>query len=79
MVTKIIGIKLLSRTTHATKVQEILTKHGCLIKTRLGCSEAGCTENGLIILQVLGLSEDITKLEEDLNQFEDVKVNSMII
>ncbi|MCT4612697.1 MAG: hypothetical protein N4A47_04930 [Clostridia bacterium] len=79
MITKIVAIRISARSSHASKVQDILTKHGCLIKTRLGCSEAGCTESGLIILQTIGLSEDITKLEKDLNQFDDVSVNSMII
>ncbi len=34
----IMGIQVGDRESEAVKVQELLTKHGCIIKTRLGAS-----------------------------------------
>jgi len=76
---KIIAVTVEKRSEHAVKVQEILTKHGCVITTRVGTSEAGCTERGLIILQAFGENAEIVNLLDELNAFDDVKVNSMDI
>ena len=46
-----------SRMQAAVKVQEVLTKFGCLIKTRLGLHDVGpniCAETGLIFLELFG-------------------------
>ena len=37
--TTIMGIVIDPRNTHAVDVQNILTRHGCIIKTRLGLHE----------------------------------------
>ncbi|HOJ77992.1 MAG TPA: hypothetical protein PLZ08_04535 [Bacillota bacterium] len=63
------------RSKNASKMQEILTKSGCIIKMRLGLHEAEnvCSEEGLIILQLTGDKEAILKLEAELNTIDGVK------
>jgi hypothetical protein len=64
-----------NRTKNALKLQEVLTKSGCLIKVRLGLHDAGdsCADEGMIILQLTGLKEEILQLEMDLNKVNGVK------
>lgn len=54
-------LKVADRTAAAVKVQELLTKHGCSIRTRLGlhstastCSGpvCSCSDEGLIFLEL---------------------------
>lgn len=45
------------RRESAAQVQKLLTDYGCYIKTRLGlhdASESVCSEDGLIILELVG-------------------------
>lgn len=69
------------RSKKAVHVQEVLTKHGCCIKMRLGLHEAGdsCTEEGLVLLQVCGSEEEINTLESDLNSVEGVTAKTLTI
>lgn len=69
------------RSKKAPEMQEVLTKHGCIIKVRLGLHEAGdaCSEEGLIILQLCGSKEAIKALEEELNGLEGIKAKNMEI
>ena len=53
--TTIIGIKLENRMENAVEFQNLLTKYGCEIKTRIGLhgGENGeCTNYGVILLEV---------------------------
>ena len=53
--TAIIGIKIKNRLEKAVEVQEILTRYGCVIKTRLGLHEEQngvCSSKGLILLEI---------------------------
>ncbi|MCM1992589.1 hypothetical protein [Oceanirhabdus seepicola] len=78
----IMAIAINPRTKSAPTVQEILTKHGCIIKTRLGLhetSEATCSQRGLILLQLRPDAENIEKLKADLTNIEGVTVNTMVI
>lgn len=72
----IIAIKLLPRSEVAPTVQEVLTKHGCIIKTRVGFHEASketCSQAGLILLDLLNDDKDeIIELLEELNSIEHV-------
>lgn len=74
----IIGIRVNERSASAPKVQELLTKNGCMIKTRLGLHE-GCANEGLILIQVCGEPQDILELENALRSLPMVKVSSMAI
>jgi hypothetical protein len=80
MAVNIMGITINLRTAHAPAVQEILTKYGCLIKTRLGLHETdekACSEQGIVLLQLIGNDEEIEKLKDELLIITGVKVNTM--
>ena len=60
----IIGVHIVDREAHATKVQTIFTKYGTQIKTRLGLHDDVCPENGLILLEMADTSETSKMIEE---------------
>lgn len=63
-------IMVASRKESASKVQQILTGWGCMIKTRLGIHDGildNCTETGLIILEIVGEEEKKVEMERKLN------------
>lgn len=71
----IIGIRLDNRTHNAVKFQEVLTKNGCRIKTRLGLHEVSdntCANDEIIVLQPYGTKEDVEALVKELNSVEGV-------
>ena len=74
---KLLIVKVGERSKTAVRVQEVLTQHGCSIKTRLGlhefAPECGERDEGLIILEVMGSNEEIGKLREALEAVESVK------
>ena len=69
-------IKVEPRVSTAPTVQEILTKYGCIIHTRIGLHEAtkdSCSNSGLIVLNLLSdEKEEIKKLNEELNKIEGI-------
>lgn len=77
----IMVVKIGSRKTTSVQVQEVLSKFGCSIKTRLGLHEAGdvCSQEGLLILQLVGDKDEMAALEKALNQMEDVKAKIVIL
>lgn len=77
----IMGVLINHRSKNAVQVQETLTKHGCIIRMRLGLHEAGdvCTEEGLVLLQICGDNEEVQKLENDLNSLDGVSAKTMCI
>jgi hypothetical protein len=82
MKTTIMAISLEARNRFAPNLQEILTKHGCIISMRLGLHETSkdlCAERGLILLQLCGDEDEISALNKDLSKIEDIKVNAMSI
>lgn len=67
------------RIENVPEMQNILTKSGCIIKTRLGIHDAGedfCSNEGLIILQLIGSDKEILELEENLNKIPGVKARN---
>ena len=71
----IIGVRLDNRVDNAAKFQEVLTRNGCRIKTRLGLhevSEGSCSNDGIIVLQPYGTREDVETLVKELNELEGV-------
>lgn len=73
----IMAVKINDRPDHAPDVQEILTKYGCNIKTRVGfheVSEDQCSMDGLIMLQLFGQKQDIQALYDELDNVKGVKV-----
>ena len=80
METIIMAVTIDPRSAHAPQVQTILTKHGCIIKTRLGLHEVSknsCSEEGLIILHIHSSLDEIKVLENELLEIEGVKVKYM--
>lgn len=74
----IMGILLDNRRSTAVKVQEVLTKYGCIIRMRLGLHDPGncsgtCSNEGLIILQLCAPDVQRIQLQEELNSIKGVK------
>ncbi|HKK59000.1 MAG TPA: hypothetical protein VJ937_05955 [Salinivirga sp.] len=77
---RLLGVLIKERQNVATQVQELLTRYGCSIKTRLGMHEATddrCAPHGLIILELTGASEDMLKLESELNALPGVDAKNI--
>ncbi|MDP4089172.1 MAG: hypothetical protein Q8930_07900 [Bacillota bacterium] len=82
METTIMALTIDPRVDHAPQVQTVLTKHGCIIKTRLGLhetSEDHCENRGLILLQINGKKGEIETLERELEDVEGVNVKYMTL
>ena len=80
METTIMAVTIDPKSAHAPQVQTILTKHGCIIKTRLGLHEVNrdsCSEEGLIILHIHSDLDEIKILENELLDVDGVKVKYM--
>lgn len=77
----IMVIKTCKRKDNADFLQKILTEFGCIIKTRLGLHEAGnvCSDEGLIILQLVGDPGEAEKLEKALNGLDGISYKSVQI
>jgi len=77
----ILGVLLKERQENAKDVQQVLTKHGCIIKTRLGvhtASEDACSPQGLIILEIIeNPGKELSELESELSAFKNVKLQKM--
>jgi hypothetical protein len=70
------------RTAHAPEVQTVLTKHGCIIKTRIGLHEVqedSCSERGLILLHINSGSNEVDQLENELKEIEGIDVKCMTL
>lgn len=71
----IMAIKVDGRTSNAVHVQEILTKFGCNIKTRVGFHEASadlCATDGVIILQLFGEDSIAKSMYDAFEKLEGV-------
>jgi len=79
---QIMGIQVGNRENEALKVQELLTKNGCIIKTRLGLHESSeelCSITGLIILEFLPNKEaEIAVMEKELAALDTIVVKKMV-
>ncbi len=74
----IIGICLKNRTQQAARLQEILTRYGCSIKTRIGLhdvAEGQCAAGGVILLEVINKEEEII---QELSAHFDVQTMRFI-
>ena len=69
-----------NRIETSVKVQAVLTKYGCHIRTRLGLNDSGieaCTNSGLILLQLCADNFLATEIEKELSSIDSVKVKYM--
>lgn len=72
---KMMAIKVNGRIAQAPHVQEILTKYGCNIKTRVGFHEVNedqCSMDGILILQLFGKDEEIQGMLAEMVKLEGV-------
>ena len=72
---KIMAIKVDGRNANAVHVQELLTKYGCSIKTRVGFHEASadlCATDGIIILQLFGPDSETVAMYNALDKLDGV-------
>ena len=77
--TTIMGIRLDNRTQTAVEFQKLLTKFGCIIKTRLGLHEVdanACAPNGIILLEVIDDVQAV-EFEEELGKIEGIEIRVM--
>jgi hypothetical protein len=79
--TRILGILITDRQKEAGKVQNVLTKYGCSIKTRLGLHEVSddvSSTSGLLLLELTGDVSEMENLEKDLIAVEGTQTQKMI-
>lgn len=71
----IAAIKINGRDAKASLVQEILTRYGCNIKTRVGFHEVNedqCSMDGILILQLFGKETEIQEMFDELGKLDGV-------
>jgi hypothetical protein len=77
----ILAVHITDRIHKVTAVQDLLTKYGCSIKTRLGLHEASadfCSPNGLMILEMIGDTKESQELADKLNEVDGVEVKKVV-
>jgi hypothetical protein len=75
MLSSLMAIKIDGRIAEAPHVQEILTKYGCNIKTRIGFHETNedhCSMDGVLILQLFGDEKNANDMMDELSKLEGV-------
>lgn len=71
----IMAIKVEERAARAPHLQEILTEHGCIIKTRVGFHETDedkCSMDGIILLHLYGDKKEFQELHEKIEKIDGV-------
>ena len=79
--TVILGVKLPNRLTTSPVFQDVISKYGCLIKSRIGlhsnCSSV-CASHGIILLEIVEGSE-IVELKKALLSIDGIVLDSMTL
>jgi hypothetical protein len=74
---RILGLLITDRIKEAGQVQQVLSKHTNIIRSRLGFHElstSACSRTGVILVQLSGKSQEWDVLEHDLAQLEGLEV-----
>ncbi|HAK00392.1 MAG TPA: hypothetical protein DCM62_10235 [Bacteroidales bacterium] len=77
---RILGILVEKPGEAVIALQQVLTKYGNCIRTRLGLHDIGrpqCDGCGLIILDLLCSNEDVNQLEEELATINGIRTQKM--
>lgn len=77
----VLGIYIQERSKNALAVQNLLTKFGCSIKTRLGLHEVVdgfCSNSGLILIELTGDKTEMDNLEKELKKLGEVEIQKMV-
>jgi hypothetical protein len=78
---RIMGIYVNDRVKDVARIQPILTKYGCTIRTRLGLHSTDtdyAEDTGLILLELTGDTEECLRLENELHAIDDLDVQKMV-
>ncbi len=78
----VMAILIKNRKETTEQVQKILTGWGCIIKTRLGIHDGvldNCSDEGLLILELVGTDEQNKELNRKLNLIKGVKSQYMTL
>lgn len=78
---RILGVMINDPMQGADKIQSILTKYGCVVRTRLGLHDIDddyATETGLVLLELRGDMQECLRLENELLNIEGVEVQKMV-
>ena len=77
--TVILGIKLADRILTSPIFQNIISKYGCIIKTRIGlhstCSNV-CSNYGIVLLEIIDNSE-LVSLKKELLKIDGISLDSI--
>lgn len=71
----LMAVRIVQRNVRAQEVQEVLTKYGCNIATRVGFHETGvdhCSNDGYIVMQLCGNERERRQMLDELNKIEGV-------
>lgn len=75
------GIKLSQRTDTAKALQDILTRHGCIINTRLGfheVSDVSCSQEGYILLEFANNADaEVMEMKKEIEALGELTVKTM--
>lgn len=72
--TAIIGISVDNRKDDSQKLQEILTRYGCYIKTRIGLHDMGeykCLNYGIVLIEVV---DKVNEIYDELTKFWNIQI-----
>lgn len=77
----IFGIMIRERLRDASLIQKLFAKYGCNIKTRLGLHDADeniCSGSGLVILELIGIENDINNFEKEIRLIQGIEFQKMV-
>ena len=77
---RIVGIHVTDRAQAAGRVQEILSKYGKNIRTRLGLHDVHgevAAPSALILIETIGSHQEIDALSDELRRLPGIQVQSM--
>jgi len=78
---RVLGVMINDPSKGADRIQNILTKYGCTIRTRLGIhdiDEDYASDTGLMLLELAGDMQECLRLENELLALEGVDVQKMV-
>jgi len=77
----ILAIHITDRVKKAPKIQQVLSRFGCHIKTRIGLHEATaefCSPNGLILLDMCDDLKTVRTMQEKLEAIPGVETKRLV-
>ena len=78
---RVLGVMINDPSKGADRIQNILTKYGCTIRTRLGIHDIDqeyASKTGLMLLELVGDMQECLRLENELLALEGVDVQKMV-